>query len=76
MKMHKYITLYSCFLPDPRGAGLHLAFQFSYVRTFVRTFVRSFVRSFVRLLRSKFSHYAFIKPWIPKISTDSRPPIK
>ena len=21
------------FLPDPRGAGLHLAFQFSYVRT-------------------------------------------
>ena len=76
------------FLPDPRGAGLHLGFQFSYVcsfvRTFVRTFVRSFVRSFVhsfvrsfvRLLRSKFSHYTFIKPWIPKISTDSRPPIK
>ena len=27
------------FLPDPRGAGLHLAFQFSYVRTSVRTLV-------------------------------------
>ena len=28
------LKLACLFLPDPRGAGLHLAFQFSYVLTF------------------------------------------
>ena len=32
------------YLPDPRGAGLHLAFQFSYVRPFVRSSVRPSAR--------------------------------
>ena len=32
------------FLPDPRGAGLHEAFQISSVRTSVRTYVRTSVR--------------------------------
>ena len=31
-------------LPDPRGAGLALAFQISSVRTYVRTSVRPYVR--------------------------------
>ena len=44
-------------LPDPRGAGLHLGFQFSYVRSLVCLFVCSFVR----LLRSKCGPYTFIK---------------
>ena len=33
--------IYFQFLPDPRGAGLHEAFQFSSVRTYVRTYVRT-----------------------------------
>ena len=28
-----------CFLPDPRGAGLHMGFQFSYVHLLVHSFV-------------------------------------
>ena len=32
------------FLPDPRGPGLHLAFQFSYVRSVGRSLGRSVVR--------------------------------
>ena len=46
----------SFFLPGPRGAGLHLAYQFPNFWTFVSTFVRSFVG----LLRSKFGPYNFI----------------
>ena len=34
---------FSSFLPDPRGAGLEQAFQFSYVRTYVRPSVRTYV---------------------------------
>ena len=47
-----------------RGASLHLAFQFSYVRSHVRSpysFVCLFVCSFVRLLRSNCGPYKFIK---------------
>jgi len=37
------VVMFSDFLPDPRGAGLHLAFQFSYVRPSVRPSVRPLV---------------------------------
>ena len=37
------------FLPDPRGAGLHQAFQFSYVRSFVRSERASEQPTFVSL---------------------------
>ena len=33
-------SIFCCFLPDPRRAGLEQAFQFSYVRTLVRPYVR------------------------------------
>ena len=39
MKCKNTIIL-KLFLPDPRGASLHLAFQFSYVRPSVRSSVR------------------------------------
>ena len=34
-------------LPDPRGAGLEQAFQFSYVRLYVRPYVRPHIRTSV-----------------------------
>ena len=39
----KYFMYYMIFLPDPRGAGLHEAFQISSVRPYVRTYVRPYV---------------------------------
>ena len=39
--------LYAEFLPDPRGAGLHEAFQFSFVRPSVRTYVAKLDFSFI-----------------------------
>ena len=48
--MDIYLYIY---LPDPRGAGLHLAFQFSYVRSDTQSVGRS--------LRSNFGPYTFIK---------------
>ena len=45
-------SFFSKFFPDPREAGLHLAFQFSYICLFTL---------FVCLLRSNFGTYTFIK---------------
>ena len=39
-------------LPDPRGAGLEQAFQFSYVCTYVRMYVRTYVRTSVSEIKS------------------------
>ena len=46
-------TNFHQFLPEPRGAGLHLAFQFSYVCSVARLVGRS--------LRSNLGPYTFIK---------------
>ena len=57
------------FLPDPRGASLHEAFQFSSVRPSVRLYIRT---SPFGLVLS----YTANLPRTHNIFTDSEPPIK
>ena len=60
-----YTVVHNQFLPDPRRAGLHEAFQFSFVRTSVCTSpIRSVVSYSANITRT------------PNIYTDSGPPIK
>ena len=48
-------------LLDPRGAVLHLAFQFSYIRTEQATEQATKQASLICLQRSNFGPYTFIK---------------
>ena len=57
--------LFILFLPDPRGAGLHEAFQISSVRPYVRTSPH-----YISVLS-----YTPNLPWTPNIFTDSGTPM-
>ena len=52
------IDYMNTFLPDPRGDGLHEAFQISSARTYVRTYVRPYVRTYVSTLDFSFILHA------------------